>query len=696
MRKFRTLAAPAFLFLSFFICACSDDDFTDNVVPASDPEQIELMFTITMDNSYTATRAATADNDTAWKDTQSRVDAEAAEDNITSMQVLLFVKGDDGSYTYLTAVTQLGLTSSVDTDTKLYTYTYTGYLPLTDGISDGNAFDGRIVILANCSIETSSLSTSAKYTDKSIREAVYEMTRSNRQIDISQSGLPMWGVTSGSWTFNKGEQTDIGNIALLRAMSKIKVALDDDMVGDGYCITGATLRGFSDNRGYIHPTGYGTVDKTEDLTVGDSTFHAYTSADTQDSLYFYTAADGSYAYIYVPEYETPDADAAWIHLYLRRNEESDGTSAAVDGLEKIELKVYSGGQATSEVLDLVRNHIYEFDCSRTVKDTVFVTTTVSDWEAVETSVSWDSDDAVVWLLPSYKSWAYEYDDDGNVSSTINVSIITTLITETGISFTSTSGSTAGDAEAVYSMVMFPKWADADDDIIDANGNTVEGDDDDDTSNAQLDYSIAAAASYLFFIQSAQGSSTKVQWKAHLLNANDNGLHLCTGTGVRNSSGYYCTIGVSRDQWYEVGVTLNDTVPWEKMATDYRGVKEGTRSESMYGFDYDACAITGNIDNVEDSLVALYADLFFTLEGTDKPSALTINQYNSTYDVSSIFKDTWYPGGTYEKTVTVDGETYTLQPMQWIRIYWFEARVYEYYINALQRIMEYSDSSDQWL
>lgn len=679
MRKFRTLAAPAFLFLSFFICACSDDDFTDNVMPASDPEQIELMFTITMDNSYTATRAATADNDTAWKDTQSRVDAEAAEDNITSMQVLLFVKGDDGSYTYLTAVTQLGLTSSVDTDTKLYTYTYTGYLPLTDGISDGNAFDGRIVILANCSIETSSLSTSAKYTDKSIREAVYEMTRSNRQIDISTSGLPMWGVTSGSWTFNKGEQTDIGNIALLRAMSKIKVALDDDMVGDGYCITGATLRGFSDNRGYIHPTGYGTVDKTEDLTVGDSTFHALTPTDTQDSLYFYTAADGSYAYIYVPEYETPDADAAWIHLYLRRNEESDGTSAAVDGLEKIELKVYSGGQATSDVLDLVRNHIYEFDCSRTVNDTVFVTTTVSDWEAVETSVSWDSDDAVVWLLPSYKSWAYTYNDDGEISSTINVSGITTLITETGISFTSTSGSTQGDAEAVYSMVMFPKW---------------DGD-----SNESLTYDEVAAASYLFFLQTAETTSestSKARWKAHLLNANDNGLHLCTGTGLRSSSTYYCTTGVSRDQWYEVGITLSGDVPWEAMTTDYRHVKEGILSESAYGFDYDACAITGSIDNVEDSLLALYADLFFTLEGTDKSSVLTINHYNSVYDVASMFRDTWYPGGTYEKTVTVDGETYTLQPMQWIRVYWFEARTGEYYINALQRIMEYSDTSDQWL
>lgn len=679
MRKFRTLAAPAFLFLSFFICACSDDDFTDNVMPASDPEQIELMFTITMDNSYTATRAATADNDTAWKDTQSRVDAEAAEDNITSMQVLLFVKGDDGSYTYLTAVTQLGLTSSVDTDTKLYTYTYTGYLPLTDGISDGNAFDGRIVILANCSIETSSLSTSAKYTDKSIREAVYEMTRSNRQIDISTSGLPMWGVTSGSWTFNKGEQTDIGNIALLRAMSKIKVALDDDMVGDGYCITGATLRGFSDNRGYIHPTGYGTVDKTEDLTVGDSTFHALTPTDTQDSLYFYTAADGSYAYIYVPEYETPDADAAWIHLYLRRNEESDGTSAAVDGLEKIELKVYSGGQATSDVLDLVRNHIYEFDCSRTVNDTVFVTTTVSDWEAVETSVSWDSDDAVVWLLPSYKSWAYTYNDDGEISSTINVSGITTLITETGISFTSTSGSTQGDAEAVYSMVMFPKW---------------DGD-----SNESLTYDEVAAASYLFFLQTAESTSestSKARWKAHLLNANDNGLHLCTGTGLRSSSTYYCTTGVSRDQWYEVGITLSGDVPWEAMATDYRHVKEGILSESAYGFDYDACAITGSIDNVEDSLLALYADLFFTLEGTDKSSVLTINHYNSEYDVGSMFKDTWYPGGTYEKVVTVDGETYTLQPMQWIRIYWFEARIGEYYITPLQRIMDASDTNDQWL
>ena len=672
--------------------ACIGDEFVEDTSAAlaSDPEQIELVFTITTNRSYTATRATA--NDTTWGEAENLVAAEEAEYNIASMQVILFKKNTDGSYSYLSDVTQSTLASSVDATSNQCTYTYVGILT-SDEISTGESFDGRIVILANCSIETSSFTSSTTYTDQTIREAVYEMTKTNNQIDISESGIPMWGTSSGSWTFYKGRVTDIGSVSLLRAMAKIKVALGSDMQSDGYRITGARLVGFSDNQGYIHPTGYATVDKTESLTIADSTFHPYTSDATQDSLYFFTAEDSTYAYIYVPEYDTPESGAAYIHLDLNRYAWSDGTYAATGtGLEKIELKTYSNGTATNQVLDLLRNYIYNFECYReAVSDSVFVTTTVGDWEAVETSSSWDNDDAVVYLLPSYKYWAYVYDSLSNITDTITVDSIIALLSSSGVSFTSSSGSTQADAEAVYSMVMYPKWASGGDVIINAKGESEIVDGDDDDENIALDYTLAAAASYLFFIQSANG---KVRWKAHLTNANSNGLHLCTGTGVRNSSAYYCTTGVSRDRWYEVGITLNGDVPWEKMATDYRGVKNG--GTSALGFDYDACAITAAIGDVEDSLVAIYADLFFTIEGTDKPSVLTINHYNSEYDVGSMFKDTWYPGGTYEKVVTVDGETYTLQPMQWIRIYWFEARIGEYYITPLQRIMDASDTNDQWL
>ena len=682
---------------AFFICSCSSDDLIDEetVVAASDPEAIEITLTITMDPS--STRASSGDT---WGELEDGLTGEDAENAVSSLQVLFFAETTDESgdsyYAFAMEVTQIALTQTTNSDGS-YTFTYLGQLSTNSSlISESTAFQGRLVILANCSISTDGLST---YTDEDLRLGLYSLTKSGQQLSIEETGIPMWGVQSGSWTLAQGVRTDVGTVELLRAMAKIKVSLNDDMYDGLYRITGATLRGFSDNQGYILPKGYGTVSETGDLAISDSTFNPYPSGATQDSLLFFLAKDSSYAYIYVPEYDNPSDDAAYIHLYVNRYQWSGKTYSRVGGgLEKIVLNAYSDatGLATSDVIDLVRNHVYTFECYRTVADTVFVTTTVSDWNAVETSLNWENDDASVWLLPSYSSWAYASSD------TTDADYILSLLEASSLSFTSTSGSTVGDAEAVYSMVMYPKWADEGDEIINAAGDTVtaEASEDGQTTNCALDYTTAAAASYLFFITSGV-SSSKVRWKAHLTNENENGLHLCTGTGVRNSSAYYCTTGVSRDRWYEVGITLSGSVPWEKMATDYRGVKSGTLSESALGFDYDACAITASITDddgtvVDDSLMALYADLFFTLEGTDKPTVLTINHYNSEWDVGSLFAYTWYPGGTYERTVTVDGETYTLGSMQWIRIYWFEARIGEYYSTPLQRIMDASDSQDQWL
>ena len=685
--------------------ACIGDEFVEDTSAAlaSDPEQIELVFTITTNRSYTATRATA--NDTTWGEATNLVAAEEAEYNIASMQVILFKKNTDGSYSYLSDVAQSTLASSVDATSNQCTYTYVGILS-SDAISTGESFDGRIVILANCSIGTSSFTSSTTYTDQAIREAVYEMTKTNNQIDISESGIPMWGTSSGSWTFYKGRVTDIGSVSLLRAMAKIKVALGSDMQSDGYRITGARLVGFSDNQGYIHPTGYATVDKTESLTIADSTFHPYTSSATQDSLYFFTAEDSTYAYIYVPEYDTPESGAAYIHLDLNRYAWSDGTYGSTGtGLEKIELKTYSNGTATNQVLDLLRNYIYNFECYReAVSDSVFVTTTVGDWEAVETSSNWDNDDAVVYLLPSYYWFAYSSGDyKDTVYSDQIASVVDTL------SFVKSSGSTSADAEAVYSMVMYPKWNSTSTSKLtysytDKNGTaysvTVANTDSvSKYENAFNDYSTIAVASYLLFVDVPEETGS-FRWTAHLTNAGEYGFKLCTGTAnINSTTNYYSTTGVSRSLPYELGVSLTGKTTddgykfsWDELSADYCRVRDG--GESLYGFDYENFALTATQADTT-ALIALYTDLFITIDGTDKPSLLTINQYNTSYDVSSYYKDTWYPGGTYEQEVTVDGETYTLGFMQWIRIYWFEARLYTNYQQALQRISEASEDKDKW-
>ena len=722
------LAAALFTLNSSLFTSCSSDDLIEEetVLLASDPESIELVFTITMDHSYTATRATratranSADNDTTWKDTQNRVDAETAEDAIQSMQVILFTQQTDESnntyYTFLTTVAQMELTSSTDTDNNTTTFTYTGVIP-TGTILTGEAFNARIVILANCSIDVSSFNGNTKYTDTEIGEALYTMTKSNNQISISSTGIPMWGTTTGSWTFTKGEKTDIGSLALLRAMAKIKVSLDDDMINNGYRIVTASLQGFSDNKGYIHPTGYGTVDKTEDLTVGDSTFHAYTSStDTQDSLTFFTYADSSYAYIYVPEYETPSSDAASINVHIYRYGD-DGK----DYCNKVELQLreYINGKVTSSsdsLIDLVRNHILSYTLSRTATSTVTITTNDYEWYYSASDISWDAeednlyvlfvahdeyyhttDSTVTTKLGTWKSitenskWTYADTVYADTTSgyTIYYNLTGAKCKETIYDEDGTANKISqndyGDADAVWCLVTYPRWKDDDHDAI-KNG--------------------VSTAHYLFYVTPLSTTGRRT-WKAYLTNTDAftfaqgaaDWKYTHNKTSYANTTQYYASTGVARDYPYMIAVEPNPTYYWTTLQIGYmkkyhpnvvmRDKNGVNRGDTTYA-DYSWTTTGDSIYDTANFTTSTWSDEWYNDYDWSQivTSTCTMTTYDSSTNTSTeeevdtllaVYTDlfilldgttattalpinrssddngqfvNWFAGGTHEHTVTI--------------------------------------------
>ena len=638
--------------------ACSSDDLIEEetILLASDPESIELVFTITMDHSYTATRAATratransADNDTTWKDTQNRVDAETAEDAIQSMQVILFTQQTDESnstyYTFLTTVAQQELTSTTDTENSTTTFTYTGVIP-TGTILTGEAFSARIVILANCSIDVSDLNGNTKYTDTEIGEAIYTMTKSNSKIDISSTGIPMWGTTTGSWIFTKGEKTDIGSLALLRAMAKIKVSLDSEMISDGYRIVTASLQGFSDNQGYIHPTGYGTVDKTEDLTVGDSTFHARTSTSTSDSLTFFTHTDSSYAYIYVPEYDTPSSNAASINVHIYRYGD-DGKDYC--NKEVLYLKEYTDGATSdeAEVIDLVRNHILSYTLSRTVTTTAYVTTNDYEWYYTASDISWDAEEDNLYVL--FVAHDEYYHTDSLTSNTLSTNWVLSSTnwsyadtvywdrsseatsSPTYVAYYNLTGTTCqnyinnskitisqndyGDADAVWCLVTYPRWKDDDHDAI-RNG--------------------VSTAHYLFYVTPLSTTGRRT-WKAYLTNTD--AFTFAQGaadwkytrykTNYANATQYYASTGVARDYPYMIAVEPNPTYYWTTLQIGY-----------MKKYHPNVVMKDKNGENRGDTT---YYDYSWTTTGD--------SIYDTANFSTSSWSDTWYESYDWTQIVT---------------------------------------------
>lgn len=348
------------------------------------------------------------------------------------------------------------------------TYTYHGQLTASsDDLTPGTEY--KIMVFANCGINNdteTNISTLANTT----------FTRDGADY------IPLWGVKTTTLALTPGTADNLGTIDLLRAMAKIEVTLSAALT-DEYTLSSITLNRYN-TRGYCLPAGYATASQTTDLDREDGT--APISFNPNESLAtnaapFTISTDGNTAVCYLPEYEAEDANPAVLTITLNSKAYT------------LDLKDYT----TNAYYDLVRNHIYRYTITGVNKGTLTVQYRVLPWELVSTETGWPGENNFYQLLPS----GGENDDYQK-----------------------------GDADAVYGVLSYPRYADGEENTVLRSGRP--------------------GARFQFTLSKPDG----VVWTAHLSNtedfefsySDDNGQHI-VNTGISRNEPYYIQIN-PRHPW----------------------------------------------------------------------------------------------------------------------------------------------------
>ena len=376
------------------------------------------------------------------------------------LHVLLYTA--DGRNTYVARVENLVSFRNDDG-----TYTYHGQLTAdADDLTPDTSC--KIMVFANCGINNNTEDISSIAT--------------NTTFEQNARYIPLWGVKTTPLNLTPGTADNLGDIDLLRAMAKVEVTLSDALTGE-YTLGSVSLNRYN-TTGYCLPAGYATAPQTTDLDREDGTapisFNPKASVPSSPSPIGFQIENGR-AVCYLPEYEADDTKPAQLTITL----DKDGKTKDYT----LDLKDYNtdnGGY-----YDLVRNHIYRYTITGVNDGTLTVQYLVLPWELVSTETGWPGENNFYQLLPS----GGENEDYQE-----------------------------GDADAVYGVLSYPRYADGE-------GNTVLR-------------SGKPGARFQFTLSKPDG----VVWTAHLSNtedfefsySEDNGQHMVS-TGISRDEPYYIQI-----------------------------------------------------------------------------------------------------------------------------------------------------------
>lgn len=348
------LMAVAILCNLMFIASCSGDE--GNAMPnGGDSASVELEFSLVVGGLSNDTRAGT------WGDNDYDQETANKWENTIEMGKLQFLMFDENDK-YLGEVEDVKY--NLQTSTEDNSYNVLGTLSIDGTTIKEGKLNCKLVVLANYDSKITNLKVGDALS--ALLETAY--TYDAEAIAKKTAYIPMWGVQTynesnsdaayKALTIAKGTRIDVGDIYLLRAMSKVRVTLNEDTY-ENYRITGVSLSDYNQS-GYIVPTGY-DAENTKALYYESSdkpvSFHPYTSK-AGTTVDFETESEGRSYVVYVPEYETGtdanDVTTPCINVEIAPVGETSGKSYTV------QLRPYEGGKATSEVVSLKRNTIYEY------------------------------------------------------------------------------------------------------------------------------------------------------------------------------------------------------------------------------------------------------------------------------------------------------------------------------------------------
>lgn len=251
----------------------------------------------------------------------------------------------------------------------------------------GNEY--RFVVLANCiNDETNKYGVSFKDGAPNLDALIYELDEFNNTIKDSRRAIPMWGVK----TYMIPEDTpansslDLESITMLRAAAKIGVKLGEELKNEGYVISDIKLN-YANSTGFCLPKNsvwqHANTKFTENVThAGSFNPRAKLLSKGINAMARGSQTDGYY--IYVPE--TKNSDKAYTPENGDTTTDLSLSVTLTNGAETLEFPyengirfcTYDEGKPTGELMDIVRNHFYDFTITD-INVGMKVSLDVADW-----------------------------------------------------------------------------------------------------------------------------------------------------------------------------------------------------------------------------------------------------------------------------------------------------------------------------
>lgn len=340
--------------------------FDDEVIV--EEKQDPVMFTFTLD---VLSSADTRADGSTWGDNLDadpdndypEVVGSSLENKIITSSVEVFAYDMDGNFK---AQLPILLCSENESGKVSFTCAVPEDIKYEDGIRY------KYVILANCTDKNYGYTYQGN--TPNLEGLIYETPFSEVKP------IPMWGVVSyrfgDDYTGEQNKLIDLKTVNLLRAAAKVGVKLSDDLVAEGYSIKPGSLK-----LNYARPTGYCIPNNWNSRNVWNTTSLAHAGAFRPTASALVTninasasSADGGY-YFYVPETANRAADQLSLAVTLVNdgNEEYEFTYA-----EGIKFCTYNDGKPTDDLMDIVRNHFYDFTITE-VNVGMKVSLDVADW-----------------------------------------------------------------------------------------------------------------------------------------------------------------------------------------------------------------------------------------------------------------------------------------------------------------------------
>lgn len=451
-----------FALLLALACGCSSEEGAGGEVPAN---ATQVSFILSLSESSAGTRVQWDGDDVV------NPSDEDYERRIDPAQLHAALYGADNN--------TLAATVKILSHHKTATEGEYEFIGTVEAASDVTLTPGsyKLMVFANCE--------EPSYDDPSNLTYTYE----DADVRAEKQLIPMWGVTTASLQFEKGEREDMGTISLLRAFAKVEINLHSDIAGT-YEISWAKLTQYN-QQGYCLPAGYERVSNTVELDQENDTypsFHPYSSASP--GLYFSYSEDKKSAYLYIPEYEN-STNAATISLQL-----SDGTNETTGTLH---FQPYDAkGALTGAPYDIVRNHIYRYTVN-VEQGELKVQAAVMPWNLVTSSIGWRPQAASTTENPFADATAYaDFVNQGRYILLPVTSYSESRPNTQAVLSYLYANAERGDPESRYGIILYPRYG---------------TDSDNDPDGHRKLRNATGGATWFFVLTGPKGAT----WEAHLTN-----------------------------------------------------------------------------------------------------------------------------------------------------------------------------------